>query len=320
MDEQKLVAFLLAARDVILTPFAYLRGSIGTVIKPALPYLQNGFVQLLLFVLLFVVLTVLLFGKGRKKRKEILDPNMEVKLNAFPLTAAFLLGMHFKSTANMLFDTNPNSVVTFFNFMNWPWEVQMYMILLIIVGTIITIFYCLFSVRFAVRFLCCLCLAALAGNLYMSVYLLIGMAADEWRGIFRLLETAARVFHSIFQGVVAGPILFATFFILFKPIVSIIERAQREREHEHWKQYGRSGSSSDSSSGSDRSGSSSGGLDAFYLPNTIHGPHNNTYVQTMITSQYAEYQCEETKELIKIPNGRISASHARSADGEYFWW
>ena len=70
----------------------------------------------------------------------------------------------------------------------------------------------------------------------------------------------------------------------------------------------------------DRSGSSSGGLDAFYLPNTIHGPHNNTYVQTMVTSQYAEYQCEETKELIKIPNGRISASHARSADGEYFWW
>ena len=318
MDEEKLLAFLLAARDVILTPFAYLTKGIGTVIRPALPYLQNGFVQLLMLIVFMLLVHFLLFDrKGKRHTMSKLD--YEVKMNAFPLTAAFLLGMYFKSASSMMFDTNLGSVVTFFNFMEWPWEAQMYLILLTIAGIIITVLYCFYSVRFAVRFLCCLCLAALAGNLYMSAYLVIGMAADEWRGIFRLLKVAAGVFHSVFQGVVAGPVLFATFCVMLKPLSVIMKEAERRRKLEEWKRNRKQSSgSTDGENDENDSEAHRHAINVFDLPSTIYDSYNNTYVQTMITSRYAEYQCVETQRLVKIPNGRISTSSARSADGEHF--
>ena len=82
------------------------------------------------------------------------------------------------------------------------------------------------------------------------------------------------------------------------------------------------GSSAGSSRKKDDDGETSGGFfgqTVFDLPSRIHGPYGNMYVQISISSDSADYQCEETREIVTICNDDISGTRASTSEG-LFWW
>ncbi len=303
---------LLTIRQLLFTPFAFLMGFLGTILRPILPFLSNGFIQLLLLIV-FIALTIfLLYDFKNEERCTLSDLNYEVKLSALPLVVAFLLGMHFESSIHMSIGGEPDILVTFFNFMYWPWMPQMYLIIFIITSVFSFCLYTSFSLRMGIRFICSLLVSIFAGNLYMSIFVLIQMASQEIRGIFYLLGVIANMIHPIVEGLIAGPLLAGGVFALFRSVESAKLAALRKQQHEKWKNQRQSNKPNKSNTSSP--------FTVFDLPNVINGPYNNKYVQSFITSEYAEYQCVETKELIKIYKNKISAKSACSSDGEHFWW
>ena len=124
--------------------------------------------------------------------------------------------------------------------------------------------------------------------------------------------------NPIIEGVFAGPLLAAGVFASLVSVESVYKRARDKEAHEHWKKYGRGNSDMGNSAG--KKGSRSEFFSVFDLPKIITGPYNNKYKQFNITRNYAEYQCIETKEIIRINNEDIDAFVAYSTDGERFIW
>ena len=309
---------LLWLADVVCTPFALLLRGIGIITRPISGLiLGHWYMRLFLTVILFAISHHWKFDR-RGKRIMLPDLNWEVKLSLYPLTAALYLGL--KSVSAPLYAYDGFTAMTWFNFLDWDFDVKIFFIIFVIILPIAAIQYWSFEARHAIRFLFDVVSFLLLGSAFTGLFISLGMLADEIGGVFLFILQLFRPVLTVLLGFLEMAQLVALYYF-FKPMARIMEQAkemERKEKRKREKAY-----VSDSGSGNDD-------LDDYFeqwksnsdmrnMPNVIYDSANNKWNKMHANENSAVYSSSEYGDVTLFWCD-IESKRATSDGKEFHWW
>lgn len=307
---------LLWLADVVCTPFALLLKGIGIITRPISGLIfGHWYMKLLLALVLFAISHHWKFD-SRGKRIMLQDLNWEVKLSAYPLSAALYLGL--KSVSAPLY--KGFTAMTWFNFLDWDFDVKIFFIVFVIILPIAVIQYWAFESRHAIRFLFDVASFLLLGSAFTGLFITLGMLADEIGGVFLFILQLFRPVLTVILGFLEA-LQFVTLFYFFKPMARIMEQAkemERKEKREREKAY-----TSSSGSGKDDSDDYfeqwKSNCDMRNMPNIIYDSANNQWHKMHAYEASAVYSSPEHGD-VTLFWCNIESKRATGNGKEFHWW
>lgn len=224
-----------AVPRILFTPFSWLLRLIGTAVQPIAAPLDSVLVKIVLLIIVLFALHHHMFDR-RGNRTLLFDINTEFKLQAFPWTVANLLAMCVTASGPYGYITGlvllpeDSMKMTFFNFMEWGAGLQLFLVFLLIIGVITTLwYYAMGGIKHAVRFLLGMLFSALVGSVYIELRIGMGFVADEFGGIIRVLYTLLDIVLDVVVEGVVPVVACVALPVWILPTNTLIEM-NRERE------------------------------------------------------------------------------------------